>query len=346
MKPRPLVDPSIRRVLSAMALLNVVIVVGALVIWWIGGGDWSLLETIYFTVYTVSTVGFAELPRTEHHLWVRVATGLLILAGIGTIAFFQSTLTALLVEGVIGRTFRRRRMEKKIEALNNHFVVAGCGRTGKYVVEELAAVNRDFVAIDRDEGLLERLSEEVGGKLLYIVGDATEDHTLIEAGVQRASGVVAALSDDRDNLFITLSVRTLNPHARIVSKAVESGNEAKLVRAGADATVSPNRIGGHRLVSELVRPKVTAFLDNMLRVTKNLRFEEVEVPAGSKWVGESLRSIPIRDRTSLLVVALHEPDGSYVYNPSPDLIIHAGTQLIVIGELESMDKLRELLTSE
>ena len=117
----------------------------------------------------------------------------------------------------------------------------------------------------------------------------------------------------------------------------------ELTGAGADATVSPNRVGAQRLVSELVRPKVTAFLDNMLRVTKNLRFEEVEVPERSHWVGEKLRNIPIRDRTSLLVVALHQPDGSYVYNPTPDHEINGGTQLIVIGETDSIEKLRKLL---
>jgi voltage-gated potassium channel len=343
---RPLVDPSIRRVLSAMLLLNVVIVLGAVGVWATGHESWSFWDTVYFAVYTVSTVGFAELPEAARHPGVRLVTGLLILAGIGAIAFFQSTLTALLVEGVIGRTFRRRRMQSKISALSDHFVLAGCGRTGKYVLEELLAVNRDFVAIDRDEGLLERLNDEFGGRLLYVVGDATEDHTLQQAGIERAAGLVAALSDDRDNLFVTLSVRSLNPSSRIVSKAVETENEGKLVRAGADATVSPNRIGGHRLVSELVRPKVTAFLDNMLRVTKNLRFEEVEVPEGSSWVGKGLRAIPIRDRTNLLVVALHEPDGKYVYNPSPDHLIQAGTQLIVIGELESVEKLRVMLAGE
>lgn len=234
-------------------------------------------------------------------------------------------------------------MQKSIEAMNGHFVVAGCGRTGKYVVEELAGTGREFVVIDRNESTLERMNEELGGKLHYVVGDATEDHTLLEAGVARASGALAALSDDRDNLFVTLSVRTLNPSARIISKAVEIENEGKLVRAGADATVSPNRVGAHRLVSELVRPKVTAFLDNMLRVTKNLRFEEVEVPDGSRWVGKTLREIPIREETDLLVVALHEADGSYVYNPTPDQKLHAQTQLIVIGEVDNIERLRDLL---
>jgi voltage-gated potassium channel len=334
---------SVRRLVSALAIVTLIVLGGGVTVWGLGEGRYTLFESIYFALYTVATVGFGELPDMENNLQVRVVNAMMIVAGIGAIAFFQSTLTALLVEGVIGRAFRRRRMDRKIDKLEGHFVVCGCGRTGKFVVEELDTVARAFVAIDRDERLLERLSEELGGKLLYVVGDATDDHTLIEAGVQRAAGVVAALSDDRDNLFVTLSARTLNPKARIVSKNVELENEPKILRAGADAIVSLNRMGGMRLVSELVRPKVTAFLDNMLTVAKNLRFEEVEIPKESPWVGRTLRNVPIRDRTNLLVVALHLADNSYVYNPSPDHALAAGTQLIVMGESDSVEKLKKLI---
>jgi voltage-gated potassium channel len=336
------VDPSFKRVLSAVLLLHVVILVGGLVVWILGGGRWNLLEAVYYSIYTVSTVGFAELPGMESHAVVRVASGALILSGLGAIAFFQSTLTALLIEGVIGRAFRSRRMQKKLQKLSGHFVVAGCGRTGKYVVEELAQMGQIFVAIDRDEPALLRLNDEVGGGLLYVVGDATEDHTLIAAGVDRAAGVVSALSDDRDNLFVTLSVRTLNPSARITSKAVEIENEVKLARAGANSIVSPNRVGAHRLVSELVRPEATAFLDH-LRVDKHLNLELVEMPERSRWAGKSLRTIPIRAETHLLVVAIRKSDGSYSYNPAPSHVVDAGAQFIVIGEHANVDKLRELL---
>lgn len=339
--------PAIQRVLSALALLSAVTLLGGVGIWWFGQGQYSFGHAIYFAVITISTVGYAELPGLETHPWARWVTGALIISGIGTIAFFQSTLTALLVEGVIAKAFRRRRMDRKIATLEGHMVVAGCGRTGKHIVEELATIGQDFVVIDRDEALLNRISDEVcKGKLLYVLGDATEDHTLVAAGVERASGVVAALSEDRDNLFVTLSARSLNPRARIVSKAVETENEPKILKAGADTTVSPNRIGGMRLVSELVRPKVTAFLDQMLRVTKNLRFEEVAVTEGSSFVGRTLRELPIREQTNLLVIALHEPEGGYVYNPSPDHRIDVGTQLIVMGEVVGVDKLREMVTGQ
>jgi voltage-gated potassium channel len=164
------------------------------------------------------------------------------------------------------------------------------------------------------------------------------------AGIERASSIIAALSEDRDNLLVTLSVHTLNPVARIVAKVVEGENEAKMLRAGADATVSPLRIGALRLVSEVVRPKVTEFLDQMLRTTeKNLRFEEVELSPTSPFIGKSLREVPIRVETQLLVVAVHEADGTFTYNPAPEYRLSHGTRLIVMGAAEGVRRLRRLV---
>jgi voltage-gated potassium channel len=253
----------------------------------------------------------------------------------------------MLIEGIIGKLFRRRRMQNRILALSDHLVIAGVGRTGEYAAHELYGAEQPFVAIDRDEEVLERLSRQLGGNLLFVTGDATEDEVLIQAGVTRARGVLSALTDDRDNLFVTLSARSLNPKARIVSKVADAENESKLSRAGADATVCPPRIGGMRLVSELVRPNVTEFLDQMLRITgKHLRFEEVEVPGGSRYAGRTLREVPIREQTSLLVVAMRLQNGSYVYNPSSDQAIEVGKRLIVIGDVKGVKQLRQLLAAD
>jgi voltage-gated potassium channel len=336
----------VRRMLFALSVFVSTVFLGGTVLWALGSGRYALGNAVYFALITAASVGFAELPGMAQRPDMRFVTSLLIVAGIGTIAFFQSTLTALLVEGVIGETFRRRRMQKRIDALEGHLVVAGCGRTGRYIVEELTAIGRDFVLVDKDEDALQRLNAELGGRLLYIVGDATDDHTLLAARVDRAEGVMAALTEDPDNLFIVMSARALNPKARIVSKVIEIENEAKIRRAGADQTISLHRMGGQRMVSELVRPKVTSFLDNMLRVTKNLRFEEVELAANCRYVGKTLREIPIRQETRLLVVALHTPDEGYVYNPSPDHALPAGTQLIVMGELDGVEKLRGLVSRQ
>lgn len=334
----------IRRMLYALSVFAAVVGAGGFALWFQGDGHYKLGDALYFALITAASVGFAELPGMEYRGDMRVVASLLIVAGLGTIAFFQSTLTALLVEGVIGETLRKRRMQKKIDSLTGHIVVVGCGRTGRYIVEDLSAAGREFVVIDRDEDLLRHVSAEMNGSLLYVVGDASDDHTLLAARVNHAQGVMAALNDDRDNLFIVMSSRALNPKARIVSKFIEIENEPKIRRAGADQTISPHRMGGLRMVSELVRPKVTTFLDNMLRVTKNLSFEEVELPEGSRYVGKTLREIPIRAETRLLVVALHEATDEYVYNPSPDHALLAGTQLIVMGETEGVEKLRELVS--
>jgi voltage-gated potassium channel len=236
-------------------------------------------------------------------------------------------------------------MQRDIAKLSEHIVVAGAGGTGKHVIEELAATHTPFVAIDRNEHVLQQVSQEIcGGKLLYVHGDATQDQALLAAGIERARGVVAALTHDKDNLYVTLSARSLNARARIVSKVVEDEAAPKIVKAGATATVNPTMIGARRLASELIRPEVNEFLDQMLRdKDKNLRLEEVIVPAGSKFVGLALKDTPIRRETRALVVAIRGSDRAFAYNPEPDYVIDEGTTLVVLGERDSIVKLRTLV---
>jgi voltage-gated potassium channel len=226
-------------------------------------------------------------------------------------------------------------------------VVAGAGGTGKHVIEELYATDTPFVVIDRSEQVLQQVSAEIcKGKMLYVHGDATADHALLAAGVQRARGIVAALTHDTDNLYVTLSARSLNPGARIVSKVVDDEAAPKIMKAGASSTVNPTMIGARRLASELIRPEVTEFIDQMLRdKDKTLRLEEVTIAPGSSLVGSSLKDTPIRSKTRALVVAVRGTDRSFLYNPEPDYVIAAGTTLIVLGEATSIHRLRELVAS-
>ncbi|MFO0661881.1 MAG: NAD-binding protein [Polyangiaceae bacterium] len=199
--------------------------------------------------------------------------------------------------------------------------------------------------IDRNLEHLRRVGEEVmNGEMLYVHGVATEDHTLLEAGVDRARGVIAALTDDRDNLFVTLSARTLNARARIVAKVVEHEAERKMLRAGADSTVSPNTIGGRRMVSEMIRPVVVEFLDQMLRdKNRNLRIEEVNLPATSRFCGLTLRAVPVRPETNALVVAVRDSNRLFIYNPGPDFPLTEGVSLVVLGEPHEVAKLRTMV---
>ncbi len=335
---------ALRRFLGANALLAGVLFSGGAAYWLLGEGRWTMAQTLYMSLIAVSTVGFAELPGIETVHGARVVTSTIILAGIGAVAYVQSTLTALLVEGAIGHAWRRKRMRQAIESLNGHVVVAGVGSTGRWVIEELVATGTPFVVIDKNGEHLARVHQELGDRVLHVHGDATEDHTLAEAGVERASGVIAALTNDKDNLFVTLSARSMNATARIVAKVVEPEAAPKMARAGANSTVSPNQIGGRRMASELVRPEVVEFLDQMLRDRdRNLRLEELVVQAGSPYDGVVLGDVAFAREANVLVVAVRTLDHQFHYNPAPDHVLAPGTVLVVLGESSDIVRLRAVM---
>ena len=338
-------NASIRRLVIAVGVFAALVAIGSGGYFVLGQGRWRLNDCAYMTIITISTVGFFELREMSDVPGARMLTVSLIVSGIGVLAYTQSNLTALFVEGAIGQALRRKRMQRDIARLSDHIVVAGAGSTGKHVIEELVATQTRFVAIDRSEHVLQEVSAEVcGGRLLYVHGDATLDHVLLSACVERARGVVAALTHDKDNLYVTLSARSLNARARIVSKVVEDDAAPKILKAGASSIVNPALIGARRLASELIRPEVNEFLDQMVRdKDKNLRLEEIVIPAGSRFVGLMLKDAPIRRETRALVVAIRGRDRTFSYNPDPDCVIGEGTTLIVLGETESIVKLRRLV---
>ena len=333
------------RFLLSAALLTIAVVGSGFLFWSLEGSEYSLFESIYFALITISTVGYSELPRMELMPLARILVMCMIVVGVATVAFFQSSLTAVLVEGVIGKALRRRRMERGIAALKGHTIIAGCGRTGRFVIEEMIGSEMPFVVIDHDTQVLEQLSADFGGRMLYVVGDATDDACLKAAGVERASGMVTALTSDPENVFVTISTRSLNPSIRIVAKVVTFGAEAKLARAGANATVSPHRIGGLRLVTELLRPHTAEFLDSMMRGTGEgqLRFDDVEVRQGTRYDGQTLREAAIRDKANVLVVAIRGSDGRFVYNPPAEQAIQSGSYIVVLGTRDGVQRLREMM---
>jgi voltage-gated potassium channel len=338
----PPATPATQRVFQALGLLALVMLFGGVAFWMLGGGRWSLESSIYMSVITVSTVGFAELPGFEEVPGAHELTTAVIVLGIGAVAYFQSTMTALLVEGAIGQAWRRQRMRRQIDTLSQHIVVAGIGSTGRHVAEELRAMSTEFVAIDRNRDHLERVAAELGGDLLYIHGDATDDDVLREAGVHRASGIVTTLNDDKANLFVTLSARSMNPTARIVARVIEPDTAAKMSRAGANVTVSPNMIGGRRMATELLRPEVAAFFDEATRDQQNTRLDEIPIVAGSRFANRSLGDLPPRTETNVVVLALKDQD-KFRYNPVPSSSLKPGSVLVVFGEATEVEKLRQLL---
>jgi voltage-gated potassium channel len=336
-------EPRIR-ILAPILILAAIIMIGGASIYAVGRGRWSFGDSVYLAINAVSTVGFRELDGMEHVRFAHVVTVGIILAGLGSVAYFQSSLTALLVQGVIGERLRTKRMLSKVDSLKDHVIVCGAGSTGVHAIEELYATGTKFVVVDRNREVLERISRDIAdGQLLFVVGDATDDSVLMQAGITRAKGVIAALTDDKENLFITLSARSLNAAARIVSKVIAHDAAPKMIRAGANATVSPNMMGGRRLASELVRPTVTEFIDQMLREREEiLRLDEVVIPDGSWFVGKSLREVPIRAETKLLVVALRV-DRKFIYNPEPGTVLEVGSVMVVLGAAANVARLREMV---
>ncbi len=330
-------SPLMPRLYSAGVVFGTVFLVGGLGYRLIGRGRWDYSDCFYMAVVTLSTVGFAEtLPDMDQVPGARIWTVGLILLGSGTLLYFASTLTALIVEGDLRGALQRNKMRRLLDAVENHIIVCGVGATGSHVLGELIATRHPVVVIDTDIKRIERLTHEVGS-FLHVIGDATEDEVLDKAGIHRARGLVACLTEDRDNLFVSLTARALNDGLRIVSKTVDSENAAKMRRAGADAVVSPAFIGGVRIASEMVRPTVVRFLDEMLRdPAGSLRIEEVPVAPGSPLEGSTLAQAQFRDRTETLVIAIRHPDGTNLYNPGPDTLLCGGQTLIVLAHADQV----------
>ncbi len=297
---------------------------------------WSLLEAIYMTVITLTTVGFQEVrPLSPVG---RILTMFILVSGIGLLAYAAGSTLEFIVEGELSGLLRRKKMEKQIGNLEEHYIICGAGDVGKYIIEEFVKTKRKFVIVE-----IKKLEEDKD--ILFIAGNATEDEVLIKAGIRSAAGLISALSSDKDNLFVVLTARNINPNLRIISRATDEGTVPKLYKAGADAVVSTEAIGGLRMASEMVRPTVVTFLDTMLREREStLRIEEVKIPDGSPLAGRTLKETSIADKTGLIVVALKESGTEkYSYNPLPEVKLRAKDILIVLGELKGLEKLQELL---
>ena len=334
-----------RRLALALISVMVWVLVGTAGYWLIGAGHWSLGDCLYMTVTTVSTAGFGEILPVGTTPWGRPFTMFLLTGGVLTVGWLVASAVAAIIEGELSGLAWRRRMDNRVKHLKDHVVVCGAGSTGIHSIQELAATGTPFVVVERQEALARELSAAHG--CAAVVGDATHDEVLQEAGIERARGCISALTEDKDNLFVTVTARALNPQLRIVAKAIDPRAIAKLKRAGADAVVSPNMIGGQRLVAEMLRPEVVSFLDEMVRdPERTLRIEEVQVPPGSSLQGRPVSELDL-GRHGLLLLALRAAQGGsrFLYNPDPAHALAGGETLIVLGEPERIRKLSAEVTA-
>jgi voltage-gated potassium channel len=335
-----------RRLVMGLALLVAVVVGGGVGYYVIGGGRWALGDCVYMTVISVTTVGYGEiLADMDHTPYARGFTMVLLLFGTGSLVYFASTVTAFIIEGDLRNVLFASRLKKRMKRMKDHVVVCGAGSTGRNVIEELLTTGVPVVAIDVREGELREIAEKFPrAEFSYIVGDATDDDVMAQTGLERARGLVAALSSDKDNLYLTVSGRQVNPGARIVARCAELSHVEKIRRSGADAVVSPNFIGGMRLVSELLRPAVVRFLDDMLRDKRAAyRIEEIRLGDRIRELGTTLRAARVRERFGMTVLAVRASDNqSWVYNPDADEKLETGMTLVVLGSAEQVAELRRL----
>lgn len=335
-----------RRLVMGLALLVIIVIGGGVGYYLIGGGRWSLGDCIYMTVISVTTVGYGEVLRDMDRVpYARGFTMILLLLGTGSIVYFASAVTAFIIEGDLKNVLFASRLKKRMKRMKDHVVVCGAGSTGRHVIEELLTTGMSVVAIDLREGELREIAEKFPrAEFSYIVGDATDDDVMAQTGLERARGLVAALSSDKDNLYLTVSARQTNPGTRIVARCAELSHVEKIRRSGADAVVSPNFIGGMRLVSELLRPAVVRFLDDMLRDRRAAyRIEEVQLGDGAASLGATLRDARVRERFGMTVLAVRASDQqSWVYNPDANEKLGPGMTLVVLGSAEQVAELRRV----
>lgn len=313
------------RLVRSLVLVGLVLVLGTVGYSLIEG--WSLLDAVYMTVITVATVGFQEV----HELGPggRVFTIVLVLTGTSAILFSVGTFVDFLVEGHLRGILEGRRMHKQVEALTGHHIVAGIGRVGSEVARALAERGEPFIIVESDESAIEAASDE---GWLFVHGDASQEDTLREAGIARAKSLVTALDTDADNLFVTLTGRTLNPSLFIVARSSHASSEEKLMRAGADRVITPNVIGGRRMASMVVSPVISDYLDLVTHGGEiEFRLEEVVVGDNAPYAGLSLSQARVRDVIGVLVLAIREKTGPVNTNPSSDTVMHPGDRLIVLG---------------
>jgi len=297
--------------------------------------EFDLLDSFYMSVITMSTTGFKEVyPLSAGG---KIFTSFLIIAGVITFAYTGSKAAQIIIEKQV---FRRRKMDKILGGMKNHYIICGYGRMGKHICDSLHESKTPFIVIENDHDQIDTLIEK---QFPFIEGDATNDDIIIHAGIKRAKGFAAVIRTDAENVFATLSAKELNPAVYVVSRAIEEGTEQKLKKAGADRVVKPYELSSTRLVQLLLRPGVSDFIDVVsAKNNKEIHLEEINLCDCSELVGKKLMETTIKKELSIMVIAITREDGTLVYNPEASIKFESNDKIIVIGEEENLYRLNEL----
>ena len=298
-----------------------------------------LFESFYMTIITISTVGYAEImPLTQAG---RALTVIIIILGITVGAYTIGMLVRAFIEGELLKIFGRKLVQKQVSKLKNHYIVCGFGRIGRIICNELAADDVDFVVIEQDPAIIEKIESK---NYLFLEMDATSEEALLNAGIMKAKGIATALRSDANNVFITLTAKGLRPDIYILARASHENNEDKLSRAGASRVVSPHLIGGKRMAQVLKRPTVVDFIDiATMGSSLGLMMEEAKVGNGSNLTGKNLVDSQLRKDFGVIIVAIKKMAGNMIFNPLPAETLEAGDVIVVIGKKEDLKRMNAVM---
>lgn len=318
--------------------MTVVLTVGTLGFQMVEG--WSTFDSFYMTLITLTTVGYEEVHPLSFN--GRIFASVLMLAGVTTILASITILGDMMLKLELADTFGRRRRRKMLKKLSNHYIVCGAGRVGRGVIRELKRSNAKILLIESDR---DRAKWGQDQEIPTLVADATQDSTLHEASIDTASGLVAAMASDAQNVYVTLSARVLNPDLLIASRASSKEAEDRLRRAGANTAFTPYTFIGHRLAQSMLRPHVLSFLDLASAFGReahmDIEIEEVLVSPKSDVASKTLEESQIRAAFGVIILAIKKPDGTMQFNPAGATKMEPDDVLIAMGERSDLKKLED-----
>ncbi|MFA6013098.1 MAG: potassium channel protein [Desulfobacteraceae bacterium] len=328
-----------RQFLVSLIILTLIITLGSLGYIIIEG--WDIMDALFMTVITLTTVGFGVVhPMGKAGQLFTI--GLIFIGG-GFFIYVVGAIVQFMVEGRIRVIMGRRKLDRKMNHVKDHYIICGYGRIGKVLCHQLTLHKRlDFVVIEQNKELIPILEED---KRLYIIGDASSEHCLLKAGIERAKCLVAALATDTDNVFLVLTARQLNTNIKIMARSSYKETESKLRAAGANLVESPYDMGATSMAQKILRPTVTNFLDlAVTRKDKDIQMEELPVKENSPLVNIMLKDTGIRQDYNLIIIAIKKENGEMEFNPSFETVFKAGDTVIAVGKDNDLMRLEKVLS--
>lgn len=296
-------------------------------------------DALYMTIITITTVGFGEVQPLDSQS--KIFTVFLIVTSVVIVGYAIKVISEYILSKNDVEELKQKRMQKKIDTLENHIIICGYGRNGKQAAMKLSAHNKPFVVIEKDKELVDKLQSDM---ILFVIGDANEDEVLHRAGVQRAACLISALPNDADNLFVVLSARQINKTMNIISRASQETSYDKLKLAGANNVILPDKIGGDHMASLVVVPDLMEFIDNLSIVGKSsINIEEIEVEKLYDISDiKTIKDLDLRNKTGCSVIGYKDEKGDYLVNPDAELELMPRSKVIVLGRPEQIQTLNSL----